>query len=76
MILYEETERRQYSRLSKLQIQLLVKYDTKVIPSKHFPLNKTFCSNLNFSIASFDEKLISLDTARHFKIFFGTRAAK
>ena len=44
------------------------------LPSKHFPLNKTFCSNRNFSMDSFDEKLISLETALHFKIFFGTRA--
>lgn len=46
------------------------------IPSKHFPLNKTFCSSLNLSIASLDEKLISRDTARLFNIFFGTRAGK
>ena len=35
----------------------------------------TFCSNRNFSIGSMDEKLISLDTARHLSIFFGTRAS-
>ena len=35
----------------------------------------TFCSNLNFSIGSMDEKLISLDTARHLSIFFGTLAS-
>ena len=35
----------------------------------------TFCSNRNFSIGSMDEKLISLDTARHLSIFFGTLAS-
>lgn len=43
-------------------------------PSKHFPLNMTLCSSLNFSICSLDEKLISLDTDLHFKIRLGTRA--
>ena len=51
-----------------------VKSSIAYLPSKHFPLNRTFCSNRNFSIDSFDEKLISLETALHFKIFFGTRA--
>jgi hypothetical protein len=46
------------------------------VPSKHFPLNRTLCSNLNFFISSFDEKLISLDTALHFRIFFGTLATE
>ena len=45
-----------------------------IIPSSTFPLKSTFCSSLNFSIDSFDEKFISLDTALHFNIFFGTRA--
>lgn len=44
------------------------------IPSKHFPLNITLCSNLNFCISSLEEKLISLDTDLHFNIRFGTRA--
>lgn len=44
------------------------------IPSKHRPLKSTFCSKRNFSICSVEEKLISLETALHFNIFFGTRA--
>jgi hypothetical protein len=32
-------------------------------------------TNLNFSMGSTDEKLISLETARHLRIFFGTRAS-
>ena len=44
------------------------------LPSRHFPLNITLCSNLNLVISSCDEKFNSLDTALHFKIFFGTRA--
>ena len=36
---------------------------------------RTFCSILNFSIGSIEEKLISLETARHFRIFFGTLAS-
>ena len=43
-------------------------------PSKHFPLNNTFCSSLNFVISSLDVKLSSRDTALDFNIFFGTRA--
>ena len=46
------------------------------VPSKHFPLNITLCSSLNFSICSLDEKLISLDTDLHFKIRLGTRARR
>lgn len=38
-------------------------------------LNSTFCCNLSFSMGSTDEKFISLDTARHFNIFFGTLAS-
>lgn len=38
-------------------------------------LNNTFCSNLNFSIGSTEEKFISLEIARHFKIFLGTLAS-
>lgn len=38
-------------------------------------LNNTFCCNLSFSMGSTDEKLISLDTALHFNIFFGTLAS-
>ena len=37
--------------------------------------NLTFCSSRNFSIGSIEEKLISLDTAAHFNIFFGTLAS-
>ena len=44
------------------------------LPSKHFPLNRTFCSSLNFVISCSEEKFSSLDTALHFKIFFGTLA--
>ena len=55
---------------------ILFTTNTVTLPSKHFPLNKTLCSNLNCFISSFDEKLISRDTALHFKIFFGTLAAK
>ena len=47
-----------------------------ILPSRHFPLNKTLCSNRNLSMASLDEKLISRETALHFKIFFGTLAVK
>lgn len=43
-------------------------------PSKHFPLNNTFCSSRNFVISSLDVKLSSRDTALDFNIFFGTRA--
>lgn len=38
-------------------------------------LNNTFCCSRSFSMGSTDEKLISLDTALHFKIFFGTLAS-
>lgn len=38
-------------------------------------LNNIFCSSLNFSIGSTDEKFISLDTALHFNISLGTRAS-
>ena len=38
-------------------------------------LNNIFCSKRNFFICSTDEKFISLETARHFKIFFGTLAS-
>lgn len=38
-------------------------------------LNKIFCSNLSFSIGSTEEKLISLETALHLRIFFGTLAS-
>ena len=64
---------------------------SKFHSSKHRPLNRTFCSILNFSIGSIDEKLISLnnafkhlnpglwfahlDTALHLRIFFGTLAS-
>ena len=48
----------------------------KNVPSRHFPLNITFCSSLNFSICSFDEKFNSLETDLHFSIFLGTRAEK
>ena len=34
---------------------------SKFHSSKHRPLNRTFCSILNFSIGSIDEKLISLN---------------
>ena len=44
------------------------------LPSRHCPLKKTFCSNLNFSNFSEEEKFSSLDTALHLRIFFGTRA--
>ena len=46
------------------------------LPSKHLPLNNTFCSRRNFSMDSLEEKFISRETALHFNIFFGTRAAK
>ena len=64
---------------------------SKFHSSKHLPLNRTFCSILNFSIGSIEEKLISLnngfkhfniclwfahlDTALHLRIFFGTLAS-
>lgn len=44
------------------------------LPSRHCPLKKTFCSSLNFSNFSEEEKFSSLETALHFRIFFGTRA--
>uniref|UniRef100_A0A3B5KVM4 Ig-like domain-containing protein n=1 Tax=Xiphophorus couchianus TaxID=32473 RepID=A0A3B5KVM4_9TELE len=46
------------------------------LPSRHCPLKKTFCSNRNFSSCSVEEKFSSLETALHFRIFFGTRAKK
>lgn len=62
----------------KSTIDCLYPFQRKVnkfpVPSKHFPLNITLCSSLNFSICSLDEKLISLDTDLHFKIRLGTRA--
>ena len=53
-------------------------YGVIVLRSAHFNcaiLFNTFCSNLNFSMGSMEEKLISLDTALHFNIFLGTRAS-
>lgn len=44
------------------------------LPSRHWPLNKTFCSRRNFSSFSDEEKFSSRETALHFKIFLGTRA--
>ncbi len=66
------------SRLSSARtIQSMWWIDVQcIIPSRHRPLNMTFCSNRNFSICSFDEKLISLDTDLHLRIFFGTRAER
>ena len=54
--------------------QLLVIKSLIHSPSKHFPLNNTFCSSRNFVISSLDVKLSSRDTALDFNIFFGTRA--
>lgn len=48
--------------------------NSKFHSSRTFPLNRTRCSNLNFSIASFDVKFISRDTALHFRTDFGTCA--
>lgn len=48
---------------------------SKYHSSKHFPLNMTFCSSLNFVISCSEEKFNSLETALHFKIFFGTLAS-
>lgn len=45
-------------------------------PSRHWPLKRTFCSKRNFSSFSDEEKLSSLDTALHFRIFLGTRARR
>ena len=45
-------------------------------PSKHFPLKRIFCSSLNFSICSIEEKFISREIALHFRIFLGTLALK
>lgn len=45
-----------------------------VSPSMHWSLNNTRCSNRKCSIACWHVKLISRETARHFKTFFGTRA--
>lgn len=39
------------------------------------PQTHPTCSSRNFSIGSFELKLNSLETARHFKIFFGTLAS-
>lgn len=47
---------------------------TQHLPSRHCPLKKTFCSSLNFSNFSEEEKFSSLETALHFRIFLGTRA--
>jgi hypothetical protein len=38
-------------------------------------LNNIFCSSLNFSMGSTEEKFISRDTARHFSTLLGTRAS-
>lgn len=53
----------------------ITKPNSKNHSSKHCPLKKTFCSSLNFSNFSEEEKFSSLDTALHFRIFFGTRAS-
>lgn len=45
-----------------------------MLPSRHLSLNKTRCSKRNLFICSSEEKLISRDTARHRRIFLGTRA--
>jgi len=42
----------------------------------HRPLKRTLCSSRKFSSCSLDEKFISRETARHFSIFFGTRAVQ
>lgn len=39
-------------------------------------MKNTFCSSRNFSSFSEEEKFSSLDTALHFRIFFGTRAER
>ena len=44
------------------------------LPSIGLPLNWTLCSSLKLASCSREEKLISLDTALHFRIFLGTRA--
>ena len=43
-------------------------------PSIGLPLNWTLCSSLKLASSSREEKLISRDTALHFRIFLGTRA--
>ena len=45
------------------------------LPSMTVPRKKTRCSKRNCCISSWDEKLISRETARHFKMRFGTRAS-
>lgn len=52
----------------------IIKIKKSEQPSRHCPLKKTFCSSLNFSSFSADEKFSSLETALHFRIFLGTRA--
>lgn len=42
--------------------------------SRQLPLNNTLCSRRNLFKVCLDVKLISLETARHFRMFFGTRA--
>ena len=44
------------------------------LPSIGLPLNWTLCSSLKLASCSREEKLISRDTALHFRIFLGTRA--
>jgi len=53
----------------------MTKPNSKNHSSMHRPLNKTFCSIRNFSIGSTEEKLISLDTARHRRTLLGTLAS-
>lgn len=45
------------------------------LPSMAVPLKRTFCSNRRFCNISAEVKFISLETALHFNIFFGTLAA-
>lgn len=44
------------------------------LPSMAVPLKRTFCSNRRFCNISEEVKFISLETALHFSIFFGTLA--
>ena len=48
---------------------------TTYSPSISFPLKWTLCSKRKLSMTSWDEKLISLDTDLHLRIFFGTLAS-
>ena len=43
-------------------------------PSMGRPLNWTFCSRRKLDISSSEEKLISLDTCWHLRIYLGTLA--